>query len=102
MVPFTFTAFRFIVGALTLLVVVLILKLGLPPKGYWKHLILVGLLQTSAVFLLVMYGLRFVEAGQSSVLLYSMPLWSGLLAVKYLGEKLTYKDVVGLFLGMRG
>ena len=100
--PFTFTAFRFSVGALTLLVVVWILKLGLPPRGYWKHLILVGLLQTSAVFLLVMYGLRFVEAGKSSVLLYSMPMWSSLLAVKYLGEKLTYKQLVGLFIGMMG
>ena len=100
--PFTFTAFRFSVGALTLLIVMWVMKLGFPPKGYWKHLILVGLLQTSAVFLLVMYGLRFVEAGKSSVLLYSMPMWSSLLAVKYLGEKLTYKQLVGLFIGMMG
>lgn len=100
--PFTFTAFRFSVGALTLIIVMWVMKLGLPPKGYWKHLILVGLLQTSAVFLLVMYGLRFVEAGKSSVLLYSMPMWSSLLAVKYLGEKLTYKQLVGLFIGMIG
>src|SRR5699024_12645415 len=57
--PFTFTAFRFSVGALTLLIVMWVMKLGLPPKGHWKHLILVGLLQTSAVYLLVMYGLRF-------------------------------------------
>src|SRR5699024_12719079 len=59
-------------------------------------------LQTAAVFLLVMYGLKFVEAGKSSVLLYSMPLWSSLLAVKYLGEKLSSKQLIGLFIGMFG
>lgn len=100
--PFTFTAFRFSVGSLTLLLIVWLMKLGLPPKEYWKHLVIVGLLQTAAVFLLVMYALRFVDAGKSSVLLYSMPMWSSLLAVKYLGEKLTPKKTVGLFTGMVG
>ena len=100
--PFTFTALRFATGSVTLLFIVWVLKLGFPPKKYWKHLIIVGLLQTAAVFLLVMYGLRFVDAGKSSVLLYSMPMWSSLLAVKYLGEKLTYKQLIGLFTGMIG
>ncbi len=100
--PFTFTAFRFAIGSLTLLLIVWILKLGIPPKKYWKHLILVGLLQTAAVFLLVMYGLRFVDAGKSSVLLYSMPMWSSFLAVKFLEEKLIVKQVIGLFIGMVG
>lgn len=100
--PFTFTAFRFGIGSLTLLFIVWVLKLGIPRKKYWKPLILVGLLQTAAVFLLVMYGLRFVDAGKSSVLLYSMPMWSSFLAVKFLGEKLTVKQVIGLFTGMVG
>lgn len=100
--PFTFTAFRFGVGSATLLFIVLILKLGLPPKKYVKHLILVGLLQTAAVFLLVMYGLMFVDAGKSSVLLYSMPIWSSILAVRFLGEKLAPKQIFGLFLGLIG
>src|SRR5690625_1988393 len=59
--PFTFSAFRFSIGALTLLLVVWLLKTGLPPKTYITHIIIIGLLQTSAVFLLVMYGLRFVD-----------------------------------------
>lgn len=100
--PAMFTALRFMVGAITLLIVVFLMKLGLPKKRYWKHLFLVGLLQTAAVFLLVMYGLNLVDAGKSSVLLYSMPLWSSILAVPYLKEKLTWKQLTGLFLGMIG
>ncbi|WP_373893425.1 DMT family transporter [Virgibacillus natechei] len=100
--PFTFSAFRFGTGAITLLLVVWILKMGLPPRRYWKHLIVVGILQTSIVFLLVMYGLEFVDAGKSSVLLYSMPMWSSLLAVKFLGEKITPGKMTGLLIGMLG
>ncbi|MDQ0159858.1 DMT family transporter [Alkalibacillus salilacus] len=100
--PFTFSSFRFGTGALTLLIVVWIIRLGLPPKRYIKHLILIGLLQTTIVFTLVMFALMFVDAGKSSVLLYSMPLWSSLLAVKFLGEHLTRWKIAGLLSGMIG
>src|SRR5699024_9637578 len=66
-----------------------------PQRRYWKHLCIVGVLQTAAVFSLVMYGLDLVEAGKSSVLLYSMPLWSSVLAVPYLKEKLTWRQLTG-------
>ncbi|MFD1037080.1 DMT family transporter [Virgibacillus byunsanensis] len=100
--PFTFNAFRFGIGSLTLLGIIGILKLELPAKNEWKHLIIVGILQTSIVFLLVMYGLRFIDAGKSSVLLYSMPIWSSMFASKILGEKLAGVKVIGLTIGMAG
>lgn len=100
--PAMFNALRFIVGAIALLIVGAIMKLGIPPKKYWKYLIIIGLLQTGAVFLFVMYGLSLVDAGKSSVLLYTMPLWSSLLAVPYLKEKLSMKQLIGLAVGMIG
>lgn len=100
--PAMFTALRFVVGAITLLVVAFVMKIGIPQRRYWKHLCIVGVLQTAAVFSLVMYGLDLVEAGKSSVLLYSMPLWSSVLAVPYLKEKLTWRQLTGLFMGMIG
>ncbi|WP_228550264.1 DMT family transporter [Salinibacillus xinjiangensis] len=100
--PFTFSAFRFGTGALTMLIVLWLMKVGKPPKGKWGHLIIVGILQTSIVFLLVMYGMIFVEAGKSSVLLYSMPIWSSLLAAKFLTEKIPYMKLLGLGVGLIG
>ncbi|RYG73761.1 DMT family transporter [Lentibacillus lipolyticus] len=100
--PFTFSAFRFGTGAATLLIFVWLLKAGMPPRNMWKHLIVVGLLQTTIVFTFVMYGMQFVDAGKSSVLLYSMPLWSSIFAVKLLGEKITTGKVLGLVIGMCG
>src|SRR5699024_12352755 len=46
--------------------------------------------------------LDLVEAGKSSVLLYSMPLWSSVLAVPYLKEKLIWRQLTGSFMGMIG
>lgn len=100
--PFTFSAFRFSIGAITLLIVLWLLKTALPPRKYIKHIVVVGLLQTSAVFLLVMYGLMFVDAGKSSVILYSMPLFSSLLAIRFLGEKISIAKFLGLLMGLLG
>ncbi|GAA0590008.1 DMT family transporter [Virgibacillus siamensis] len=100
--PFTFSAFRFGTGTVTLLLFVWLLKVGKPPRGMWKHLMIQGILQTSIVFLLVMYGMQFVNAGKSSVLLYSMPLWSSIFAAKLLGEKVTPGKMLGLGAGMLG
>ncbi|MFD1362157.1 DMT family transporter [Lentibacillus salinarum] len=100
--PFTFSAFRFGTGAATLLIAVWLLKAAKPPRNMWKHLIVVGLLQTTIVFTFVMYGMQFVDAGKSSVLLYSMPLWSSIFAVKLLGEKITTGKALGLMVGMLG
>ncbi|GEN45073.1 DMT family transporter [Alkalibacillus haloalkaliphilus] len=100
--PFTFSAFRFGVGAVTMFGILLFFKVGLPERKYWKHLFIVGLLQTAIVFLLVMYGLKFVEAGKSSILLYSMPIWSSLLAMFILKDRLIKPQVVGLAVGLIG
>src|SRR5699024_5478103 len=48
------------------------------------------------------YGLNLVDAGKSSVLLYAMPLWSSLLAIPYLKEKLSMKQMIGLGIGVAG
>lgn len=100
--PFTFTSFRFTIGILTLFLITFLVKREYPIQTYWKKLAVLGILQTSIVFLFVMYALRFVDAGKSSVLLYSMPLWSSLLATKFLNEKLTRQKWIGLFVGLSG
>jgi drug/metabolite transporter (DMT)-like permease len=100
--PFTYSSFRFGTGTITMFIILFIFKIGFPDKKYWKHLFINGLLQTAAVFLLVMFAMKFVDAGKSSVLLYSMPIWSSFLAVKFLGEKLNLPKFVGLLLGLIG
>jgi len=102
MAPFTFTAVRFGIGAIVLLIVVSILKQGIPKKEHWLPLAIIGLFQTAIAFCLVMYALQFIEAGKSSILLFSMPIWSSILAVKFLGEKISPLKLLGLFIGFIG
>src|SRR5690625_3210388 len=102
MAPFTFTAIRFGIGAIVLLIVVSILKQGIPNKKHWIPLAIIGLFQTAIVFCLVMYALQFIDAGKSSILLYSMPIWSSILAVKFLKEKISPAKLLGLFFGLIG
>ncbi len=102
MSPFTFTAIRFFIGAIVLLIVVIIFKQGIPKKAQWLSLAIIGLFQTAIVFCLVMYSLQFIEAGKSSVLLFSMPIWSAILAVKFLGEKISPLKLLGLIIGLVG
>src|SRR5690625_7877264 len=86
--PFMFSSLRFIVGSLTMLFIVWIFRLGFPPREHVVDLIIIGIFQTSIVFLIVMYELRFVDDGKSSVLLYSMPIWLGLFAARCFREKM--------------
>lgn len=100
--PFTFSAWRFGIGTLTLLLVLCFRKKLLPKRTHIPGMAVVGFLQTTCVFSLVMYAMRFVEAGKSSVLLYSMPIWSSLLAVHFLGERLNVRKLTGVLLGSVG
>ncbi|MBU8907989.1 DMT family transporter [Desertibacillus haloalkaliphilus] len=103
--PFTFNTLRFFVGTITLLVILLFigkLRLQRLRSLRWRPLLILGLLQTALVYALVMYGMRFVDAGKASILLYTMPMWSTVLAFYFLGEKLTRKHVIGLLVGMTG
>lgn len=100
--PYTFSFFRFLSGSAALFVVLWLSKQTFPIKPYRKQLMIQGLLQTTAVFLLVMFALQFVGAGKSSVLLYSMPIWGSLLAAKFLHEKLTAAGIIGLIFGLGG
>lgn len=100
--PFTFTTLRFITGSLSLFMIVYMTRQFISFKKYWKELLIQGTLQTTIAFALVMGALQVVEAGKASVLLYSMPIWSSLFAIKWLNEKLSSKKWCGLFLGFVG
>lgn len=100
--PLTFSSFRFLTGTATLFIIIWITRQHIPLKKYGKQLCIQGLLQTTIVFTFVMIALQFVGAGKSSVLLYSMPIWSSILATLYLKERPSHFGWIGLLLGIVG
>ncbi|MEC5189141.1 DMT family transporter [Geobacillus thermodenitrificans] len=100
--PFTFAALRFLLASLTMIIILFFLKTPRPKGKEWMILFIVGVLQTTAMFLFINYGMMFVNVSKSSILIYSMPIWSGILGYLFLHESLNYYKVVSLILGISG
>lgn len=94
--PVLFAAFRFLMGAAVLFVVVYLKKIPLPSKKNLKWYILCGLLQTTYFNLAIQISLNYISAGLVSVLTYSMPLFFCILAhFFYTRRRIDYKKNVG-------
>ncbi len=100
--PVLFTTYRFILGAVVLLVLTYFMRIPLPRREDWKWVILGGILQTTVFNTAVQVGMQFLSAGFSSVLSYSMPLWVAIMAHFLLDEKLTKRKTIGVIMGMIG
>jgi drug/metabolite transporter (DMT)-like permease len=98
--PFAFAALRCAVGSLAM--IPLLKGIPWPKREKWRDYLAVGLFQTTAMFGFMLCGMKFVNAGKTSVLLYTMPLWTSLLAHFYLKEKLSVSRWLGVISGGAG
>lgn len=100
--PLWIAALRFMLGAAALFAILAVRgSVRLPPRGDLPIVVSVGLLQMLANATLVIFALRFVPPGRSSVLGYTTPLWVIPLAM-LLGERPTARTLGGTFLGLAG
>lgn len=102
MQPFTFVALRNATAALVLLPFIFM-------HGSYRHsnfknpnYIIVGIFQTTAMMAFIIYGMKFVTAGKTSVIVYTMPVWTSLLLHFLLKERLNYSKWIGVALGVLG
>lgn len=101
--PVLFAAYRFLLGALVLFGLSYFKKIKLPSKRELKWYILCGLLQTTYFNIAIQISLNYINAGLTSVLTYSMPLFLSLMAHYFItGEKLTATKTVGILIGILG
>ena len=99
----TFTGLRYFFGGISLALIAIAMGTPLPAKKDWGALLLLGILQTTLTYGLVFYGLQWVEAGVTSVMLYSYPLIVNILAHYLLpNEKLNLQRIFGLIVGFSG
>ena len=99
--PFTFSALRTLLGAVSLFALLLALRRPLrPPPLRWT--IAIGLLQTTGFVGLMMWALQSGGAGKTSVLTYTMPFWLLLLAWAFLGERLRGVQWLAVALALGG
>jgi drug/metabolite transporter (DMT)-like permease len=72
------------------------------PRAEWGRLVLIALFNLSGWNILAIYGVSMMDSGRAAILGYTMPVWSVLLAVWFLGERLTARRAAGVALGMAG
>lgn len=102
--PFTFLSLRFIFGLLCLIPLVLIVKPRWPSgRGEVGHIIVAGLLM-HAVHLGGSHYTQYLglSAGITAVLLSIQPLLTAVIAGRWLGERLSARQWLGIAIGLAG
>lgn len=101
--PFTFRSICLGAGSLVLFAV---LRLGgqrlVWPRGQWRRLWLLALLNITSWNVLIAFGVKLIPSGKAAILAYTMPALAIPLSVWLLGERLAAGKVAGLALGMAG
>lgn len=72
------------------------------PEGKWPRLVVLSLFNIIGWNVPAVYGVSLLPSGRAALLGYTMPLWSSMLSVWILGEKLTPRRLLALFLGLGG
>lgn len=100
---FQFASMRLILAALTLMLLQLFLRKSiLPKKGEWLQLLISSLLICFGFYATQIFAMQFVDSGLSAVLVFTMPIFIGVLAHYFLNEHLNRQKVIGLILGSLG
>ncbi len=100
---FSFRALSGMLGAAFILLVALLSgrNLRFPREHLWP-LIGVSLVATTCWFVLSAVGVMTIGSGRSTLIAYTMPLWSFILGIFLLGERPTAKRWLGLAIGLSG
>ncbi len=72
------------------------------PRDLLLPLGLAAILNITIFQISLAYGIQMMNSGRAVIIVYSMPLWAALLAVWFLGERLTALRIAALALGLAG
>jgi len=101
--PLTFRGICLLGGGIGVLILARIAGDALAiPKIHWHKIFILSLTNIAGWNLFAIYGIGLLPSGRAALLGYTMPLWSMLLSVWLLNDRLTQRKVAGLALGMAG
>ena len=101
--PLWFRGTTALVGGLGLLTLARLVRQPiLPPRGKWRVLLWLGLTNIAGWSALSIYGLSMLPSGRAALLAYTMPTWSVLISMLWLGERPTLRRLSGIALGSVG
>ena len=98
-----FASLRVVFAALTMVIFLFVSpkdRAGIVKR--WKILTIVGLFSAAIPFILFSFSAQTVNAGVLAVMNAAVPMMSGFIASTFFNEKLTKKQILGLFIGVIG
>ncbi|MFB0935669.1 MAG: EamA family transporter [Propionivibrio sp.] len=101
--PLYFRACCLLLGGVGMLTLARVSGMSLKvPAGQWNRVLWLAVFNIAGWNALVIIGVSLLPSGRAALLGYTMPLWSVMLSIWFLGERLTLRSVVGLLLGLAG
>lgn len=101
--PETIVLGRVSVGAVTLTILLLALRLRFPPPGtIWVHFVALGIMGNALPFFLITWGQHGIDSGLAGILMAIMPLATVLLSHFFADERMTSRTAVGFIAGFAG
>ncbi|MEJ0072435.1 MAG: DMT family transporter [Pseudomonadota bacterium] len=98
--PWTLRCAVMLLGGSTLLTIAALRGQRLAvPRVLWRDLVIGAIFNMTLFQVGMMFGVYFMGAGRTSVLIYTMPIWSALFARWLLGEAITPRRALALALG---
>ncbi|MBI2427556.1 MAG: DMT family transporter [Ignavibacteriales bacterium] len=100
--PMATADLRVLIAGLSLAAFLKFQKQDLEWKKNWKRYLVIGLLNSGIPFLLFSFAALHLPASVSVIINSMTPLFGAIAAVIWLGEKMTGKILIGIFLGITG
>lgn len=100
--PVALIAIRVLIAAIFLWLASLCLKNNLEFRRYWKHYLIIGLLNSAFPFLLFAYAAQSLSASLLSILNASSPIFGAIIAALWLRTPITRSVIFGLLCGLSG
>jgi len=100
--PWTFRTFVLVLSAATLFAIAAAVGQRLALPRHLRLAILVPALTVTGWHMFSAYGLTFIGGGRAVIIAFTMPLWTMLLSLWWLGERPTLRRVCALGLGLVG
>ena len=101
--PLTFRAICLVAGGAGVLALARLAGQSLRvPARAWGRLLAIAACNVIGWNVFLIYGIALLPSGRAALIGYTMPLWSTLLSVWLLGERLTARRASSLALGMAG
>ena len=101
--PITAAWIRYIIAVSCFLIFLKVTdRWQLPSREQWKIVVLIGFFSTCVYQAFFMYGMKYTAAGDASLMITFNPIFTALLAIPFLGERMNLRLGSGLVLALIG